>query len=232
VNLLEICIFHQVWGGNIREFSHEIDEERYKMFVENKLIKNPIISMEIKNDDENSKADYTNFLNSFFPHMIKTYISYKKFVNEPHENIISLTKTHLYTIGVSFCKSTNRKKVETIFDMFSADDQLRNSSKFREFLFMWFALNSRVYLTCLSDFYSPEEIFTDEELKKAHELYSVENIIFLSDNVIKKLFGKAPDLLYAEVMKFFTHNVWLFYGAAIREQLESIYNSKEIKINK
>ena len=203
----------------------EIDENKYEVFVENKIIKSPIILLALGFSNDEIAIRYFSFLKSIFPILISNYLSFKKKNNEPFEDIISLNKSNLFAIGFSFCKSENRSKINTIFNIFSKSGYIQSTARLREFLYILFILNSKVYIKCIQNFFSREEIFSDAEMSKISEKFNVVNIIKFTDDFLGKIFQKNKSLSSIEFFSIMSKNLWICYGNGIRYKI-----SKKMKL--
>lgn len=209
-------------------YNMELDENKFAIFAETKLVNNPIITDNVNLENEELLINYFSFLKNLFFNMIKNYISFKKKNKEPYEEISTLSKSNLFTIGITFCNSLNLSKIQGIYDMFRENNEIKLTKKLREFFFMLFILNTRIYYNCLVEFYKPKEIFNEEQEEKIISVYNVENVIKFTDDFLKKIFTPIEFLTYPQFLQKFSSNIWICSGMGIRNKLENF----QIQISK
>jgi hypothetical protein len=211
--------------------ANEIHETMYNTFIFNRIIKNPIISEKLTNEQDNLKIEYKDYLEQQFKFMQQAYFAYlsntlkDKAKEELQEMTTSLNKIHLLALGFQYCQFRNRDKVELIFNLFFSKGKLVKSDRFREFIFFLLQVQSRIYYKSIKAYYEKDKpIFSEEEDNRLNDWYSNKNILTLTDLFITSFFGGSSELIYDEVQRKFVeednNSLWIFYGAGVRSKLE------------
>ena len=208
------------------KFVAEIDENDFQIFLEKKLIKNPVLIPEFNVSDE-IKYRFENFQKFLFLSLIKNFNRYRKIKNQDY--VEKLNKIHPLSIAFMYCKASNRKKVDIIFNLFSKNGKMVKNDQLKEFFYSLFSINSIIYLKSLLEFYKDDEKclskFSEEFTNKLLELYKPINIINLSEGFITEMFEGSSELTRDELERKFVvaeaNGLWIFYGAGIRNKLEN-----------
>ena len=202
------------------EHKTDLDQNQFEIFVDNKLMNNPILVVLMDSEDEISKGKYTAFVKNLYVKLIKKFIFLQKKNNEHYEDINSLSKRNLFTIGLTFCKSLNRNKIETIFELFAVDGKLTSTKELREFLFLLFSLNSSILLASISDYYDSVEKIPEETYNNLMDEYNSEHIMKFTDNFLSKIFSPINNLTCDQFVTTIASNAWICTEEGIRAKIE------------
>ena len=208
------------------EHKTDLDQNQFEIFVDNKLMNNPILVVLMDSEDEISKGKYTAFVKNLYVKLIKKFIFLQKKNNEHYEDINSLSKRNLFTIGLTFCKSLNRNKIETIFDLFAEYGKLNSTNEFREFLFLLFSLNSFILLTSISDYYDSEDKIPEDIIENLMEQYNSEHILKFTDNFLTNIFNLNTYLTCNQFMTIIAKNAWICTDQGIRAKIEEFSKNR------
>jgi len=218
--------------NKIPEFLNEVDEINYNQFIENKIINNPILSNEFAGK-ESQKSNFQTIMKNIFDLLKNVMNAYLQLMNR--ETVDSLEKIYLVVIAFLHCQASNRKKVEVLYNLFSENGQMVYSEKLKTFIILLFSLHSRVYFMTLKDSYSDEVKFSEDEIKKIREWYSIKRINDLADQFLKDFFGgdfnkkNLLKLIRDELERNFASTeknfLWIFKGKGIRNKLEGFGQS-------
>jgi hypothetical protein len=211
-------------GKKTSSFSNNMQESYFSEFVDKKIINNPILSSEY---DEKNKDLFRDFVVKFFYNLNEAYRNYliesKTLSEEEANSIENLKKLHLVTIGFMLCSSSNRGKLEMVFNLFSTKKIIEKSSDFSEFIYLLIAINSIIHFKLLCDY---EKKFTEEEKTQIESTYTYSNIFKLTNLFIQQLFHGDQQITYDELEKAFvspdSNLIWIFYGDGIRGELEKL----------
>jgi hypothetical protein len=209
-------------GKRTSSFSNDMQETYFTEFVDKKIISNPILSSEY---DEKKKDLFKDFVVKFFYHLNEAYKNYlieSKTKSEDEANSIEyLKKLHLLTIGFMLCNSSNRGKLDMVFNLFSKKKIIEKSTDFTEFVYLLIAINSTIHFKLLCDY---GKNFTEEEKTQIESTYTYSNIFKLTNLFLQQLFHGDQEITYEELERAFvspdSNLIWIFYGDGIRAELE------------
>lgn len=213
------------------DYSHkeEIGENVFGMFIELKLLKSAIVYSESISVESNYNL-FKDYYSRFFTYLHKVYKNYYKeaFGEKLKQEEKAVPKISLIPLGIYQCHSTNKSKMELIFNTCSNDDyELEsNSETLRMFIFFMLIIPSCVSLLSLNEVAKerddirksfPEEIFI-----KMYDAYQVKDSLRELENVISSLFNGKEKLSYNEFRDNIIEKglVWLFTSSGVRDYLE------------
>ena len=207
--------------NSIIDNNPEIDETRFSIFVDKKLILNILIKEKINYIDENDPTvnKYRRFLINMYVILITHLMSFRKRINEPYENLNKLSKLQIFIIGFTFCNSMNKNKLNILFRIFSENQKIKLSKNIREFIFLLFVMNSKAYLIFMEDLFG-SDVFTDDEKSNMRSVYNNDNIFKFTDHILSKIFDDDSELTEKEFINALSKNIWICYGQGIRYKLE------------
>ena len=218
-----------------KAFLAELTKADFQVFLENKVMKNFVVFAQVMKDETNANI-FKEFMVELFDALILCYVDlYKK--KNPGVKVLkgqikSLKKLVIISIGLLFCKSSNRSKVNFFFNLFlNENGRFEKSQDLEDFLFFLFIIPSTCSLRVvkkLGDRYEKITKIDDESYLKLLDAFEIKDILRLKDIFIKNFFLGGKTLTKTEFeFKFVNEDFgWIFSTNGIRENLEK---SNDIK---
>lgn len=238
VNFLKYLELHQFleslysYGSQqVTDNSHkeELSENVFGMFVELKLLKSALVYPESSSVESNYNL-FKDYYSRFFTYLHKVYKNYFKeaYGEKLKQEVKSVPKLALIPLGLYQCHSSNKSKMELIFNTCCNDDyELEaKSDTFRMFVFFLLIIPSCVCLLSLNEIAKErEEIrksFPEEIFIKMYDAYQVKDSLREMENVISSLFNGKDVLSFNEFRDNIIERglVWIFTSSGVRDYLE------------
>lgn len=179
-----------------------IKEEHFILFIDYKLLKNPLISDVTMNNQTlfDKLKIFSQYLFKSLSLSFKTL--YKRVFNvkyEEHELPIYV----LVALGVAYCESTYKNKIEIIFNILAnASGKIEKNEKTQLFIYCLFDIPSNGVLYAMklaSEEDGNFKLHLDEnQFAEVYDGYQVKDAMFCSDFVLNLIFEKKSCLDFDE----------------------------------
>lgn len=201
-------------------YSEQLDINFLQSFVENKILKHPLIYTKAGEDEILAASFKDVTLEMYKALLLKLNQHFKE------EKANRLTKAHAITYGLLYCTSSNISKIKFFFDLFANErNTLEKSAQMDELLISLFIMASYCTLSGrrkASNNNDKIKPIIKEDLQSiidAMELKDAQNLLIVFN---ESFFGSKTELSYDEVKENFSQNAfgWLFNPLGIRAMLE------------
>jgi len=214
----------------IKPYLEELDKADFVSIIENKIIKNNLV-ISILNDDEDVAKIFKEYMLELYDSLLMARIDNhkRKFpgVKVKKGSIKTIKKLYVYPIPFLFTSSTNKSKIEFIFNLLCNSNRLLvKNQEFNDFIFFLFMVaatcNLRAIKNTSSKFPTKLSSISSEEYVEKTDAFEVNDIIRLRDLFVEGFF-KDKDILGKKDydQKFLNDEFsWIFSPNGIRANLE------------
>jgi len=223
-------------GQPHKSFNEEMTKAEFMIFIENKIIKNFVINS--LNINEDQTQIFKEYLVELYNSLLAARIDHTKTTNPGVKikkgSIKSLKKLYLISIAIFFCNSSNKTKVELLFNIFK--DEKNNfvlSEDFEEFLFFYFLTQSLCGLRAIK-LISPKypnklQSISSEDFINKSDAFEITDIERLRGILIENFFKGKQSLTRGEYeTKFINGDFgWIFSTCGVRHHLEKHNDLKD-----
>ena len=222
--------------SDIKAYNKIITKQSFTVFIDLKIIKHFLIfpdSSKSNSFSEDFKLLYENFYEILFKgyKTIVTSVTGEKFAKDK-TNIKKLKILALMPLGFLFCKSSNRAKIETIFNMFANDEnELTVDNKdFKVFICLMFSIPSGIFFITLKELSKEKDLLVgkldDDKYQEIYSTYEIKDSLRNAEGFIKLLFNDKNVLNFDDFQNSITDSKlnWIFTSSGIRNYLENNNN--------
>lgn len=228
----------KIEGGNPqgKSMMQELEKPKFCVFVDNKILKNYLIYAYAVENEERTNI-FKDFMLDLFDTLVRCSIDLYKQKNPDKKvkkgQISTVKKIAFIALGLLYCQSNNRVKVNFLYNLFLNEDGLFTLSEdledFLYFLFIVPASCSLIVIKNLGDKYDKIGAISEEDFINTRDNFEVKDVLRLRGIFINDFFKGKNTLTKDEFEnKFFSEQEefgWIFNTRGIRAYLEK-HNDK------
>lgn len=214
----------------------EMDKSKFCVFVDNKILKNYLIYAYV-NENEDRTNIFKDFMLDLFDTMLRCSIDLYKYKNPDKKvkkgQISTIKKLSIIALGLLYCQSSNRTKVNFLFNLLQNDDgQFPLNEETEDFLYFLFILPascSLITIKNLGDKYEKIGAMSEEDFVNTRDSFEVKDVMRLRGIFVNDFFQGQKTLTKDQFeQRFFAQDQefgWIFSTRGIRTMLEK-HNDK------
>lgn len=178
---------------SLKFFSEDkVEEGKYSVFVERKLIKNVKVSDKLANE-EGVQSKMKDFHQKYITTAMKAFKQYYKSFKGMKYKEEYIELSFLISLGFLYCQGRNDTKLELIFDRFCNEDEfLERSDSFHHFIFGLLSFPTSIILFAMQMLGEEDETFQKELIKydftTVFDTYQVKDAINATEVCLGLLF--------------------------------------------
>jgi hypothetical protein len=214
-----------------KAYLHELDKARFSVFVDNKILKNHLI-YEFTAENEERSNIFKDYMLELFDSLIKCSVDLYKTKNPGKKvkkgQISTVKKLTLISLGLLYCYSNNKSKVNFLFNLFlSEDGNFVLNEDLEDFLFFLFIIPASCSLWViknLGDKYEKIGPISESDFENTRNNFEVKDVLRLRGIFIRDFFKGETRLTREAFDKRFEiadgDFGWIFNTNGIRRFLE------------